>query len=170
MAVDAAARYLNICRKQAEYEAAQLQERGVIVTPRQITLATIHGYNKGPYHSKDANQDSPFSFTGRGKWDYPGRAEENFYRLGGTEREFDSAFSFGKSLARNKRSITMNWFRDTLHPALQKSSFSGIKEKSSMRKTGSSGKYTRKRLTKINTGLSIQKITTSGNMKTRCSR
>lgn len=129
MAVDAAARYLNICRKQAEYEAAQLQERGVIVTPRQITLATIHGYNKGPYHSKDANQDSPFSFTGRGKWDYPGRAEENFYRLGGTEREFDSAFSFGKSLARNKRSITMNWFRDTLHPALQKSSFSGIKEK-----------------------------------------
>ena len=98
MTVDAAARYLNICRKQAEYEAAQLQKIGVIVTPRQITLATIHGYNKGPYHSKDTNQDSAFSFTGRGRWDYPGRAEENFYRLGGTKREFDTAFSFGKSL------------------------------------------------------------------------
>ena len=129
MAVDAAARYLKVCRKQAEYEAAKLQERGVIVTPRQITLATIHGYNKGPYHVKDANQDSPSSFTGRGNWDYPGRAEENFYRLGGTEREFETAFSFRKSLARNKRGITMNWFRDTLHPGLQKSSFSGIKEK-----------------------------------------
>jgi len=129
MAVDAAARYLNLCRKQAEYEAAQLQQLGVTVTPRQITLATIHGYNQGPYHPKDPNQASSLSFTGRGKWDYPGRAEENFYRLGGTEREFDSAFSFGKSLARNKRSITMNWFRDTLHPALQKSSFSGIREK-----------------------------------------
>jgi hypothetical protein len=126
MAVDAAARYLNICRKQAEYEAEQLQKIGVIVTPRQITLATIHGYNKGPYYDKDPDQKSVFSFTGRGNWDYPRRAEENFYRLGGTENDFETAFSFGKSF---KRSTAVNWFRDTLHPALQKSSFSGIREK-----------------------------------------
>ena len=126
MAVDAAARYLNLCRKQAEYEAAQLRQLGVTVTPRQITLATIHGYNQGPYREKDEDQTSAFSYTGRGEWDYPRRALENFYRLGGTPDEFDSAFSFGESL---RRSTTMNWFRDTLHPALQKASFSRIKEK-----------------------------------------
>ncbi len=120
-AIEAAARYLQICRTQAEKEAEALQAKGKIITPRQVTLATIHGYNKGPYTKKHENQDNAYSFTGRTKWDYPGRTEENFFRLGGDAHDFETAFSFNKSFTRNKKGIAMNWFTDSVHPSVRQS-------------------------------------------------